>query len=298
MECEEVEATAVRDDCQRFQQAFTAWENKEIEKLEAEEEKRRQLFAQRQKELNDYFEEQKQYKEETAKKLAEQRAKDLKEQQEVKEKLAIADREKQLAEAESICANLTVLKIKHEGEQENRENLKKLVNDAFLQEQSKFLENMQKEKDDFDQYRKGIQDQIHNICIRIKDVVDESYLYLMRKSNCTPEEDQLLMGCPNLTPELEENCMDCDTFTTDETANVKKKKDPRSDFQHPINEALQCVQSTGFAHTSGSSLTGAASQEATHTFAPVHTAPVQKQTQQKTVEKQKPPEQCQHSDED
>jgi hypothetical protein len=155
MECEEVEATAVRDDCQRFQQAFTAWENKEIEKLEAEEEKRRQLFAQRQKELNDYFEEQKQYKEETAKKLAEQRAKDLKEQQEVKEKLAIAEREKQLAEAESICANLTVLKIKHEGEQENRENLKKLVNNAFLQEQSKFLENMQKEKDDFDQYREG-----------------------------------------------------------------------------------------------------------------------------------------------
>ena len=214
----------VRDDRQRFADAYTALQNNEIKKLEAEEEKRRLLFAQRQKELNDYFAEQKQYKEATDQKLAEQRAKDLKEQQEIKEKLAIAEREKQLAEAESIRANLTVLQTKHDGEQENREQLKKLVDNSFYQERNKFLENMEKERNDFDQFRKGIQDQIHDIRIKSQAVVDDSYINLMKKTNRTPEEDQLLMDCPTLTRDLEENVMDCPTLTRDETAKVKTKR--------------------------------------------------------------------------
>jgi hypothetical protein len=47
-------------------------------------------------------------------------------------------------------------------------------------------------------------------------------------------------------------------------------------------------------------LTEAGSHDTQHTAAPVQTAPVQKPTQRRTVEKekQKPPEQCQHSGED
>jgi hypothetical protein len=298
MECEEVEAPVVRDDRQRFADAYTALQNNEIKKLEAEEEKRRLLFAQRQKELNDYFAEQKQYKEATDQKLAEQRAKDLKEQQEIKEKLAIAEREKQLAEAESIRANLTVLQTKHDGEQENREQLKKLVHNSFYQERNKFLEEMEKERNDFDQFRKGIQDQIHDIRIKSQAVVDDSYINLMKKTNRTPEEDQLLMDCPTLTRDLEENVMDCPTLTRDETAKVKTKRN--RDIQHLVDHFERITQPTEFGHASGSSLTEAGSHDTQHTAAPVQTAPVQKPTQRRTVEKekQKPPEQCQHSGED